>query len=187
MDDKEPMVEPVDVSAEAEQPIEATLALRPPQKPRQKKQMREKHFANALVVRRDTGEKVLVPLEAKDNRHANMVVASMVRDIVKHNIDLYKASGEALRPKELADLAMAAKLAAELSYRAYEPDASEKNEDGSIKAPAGAVSGLVAGMQAIGKGMADGFAEKPQGFAAIMQELDALGKKKASEPKNVTQ
>ena len=185
MNEQEPTVEAVDISSEVETTVEATLALRPAPKPRVKKQMREKHFSNALVIRRETGDKVLVPLEAKDNRHANMVVASMVRELVKTNIDLYKASGEALKPKELADLATAAKLAAELSYRAYEPDAGEMNEDGLLKAPTVAVSGLISGMQAIGKGMADGFAEKPQGFAAIMQSLDELGKKKPA-PKNVS-
>ena len=185
MDEQEPTVDAVDISIDAEPAIEATLALRPVPKPRVKKQMREKHFSNALVIRRETGDKVLVPLEAKDNRHANMVVASMMRELVKTNIDIYKASGEALKPKELADLATAAKLAAELSYRAYEPNEGEMNEDGSLKAPTGAVSGLITGMQAIGKGMADGFSEKPQGFAAIMQSLDELGKKKAS-PKNVS-
>ena len=185
MDEQEPTVEAVDISSEVEPCVEATLALRPAPKPRVKKQMREKHFSNALVIRRETGEKVLVPLEAKDNRHANMVVASMMRELVKTNIDIYKASGEALKPKDLADLATAAKLAADLSYRAYEPNEGEMNEDGSLKAPTGAVSGLITGMQAIGKGMADGFAEKPQGFAAIMQSLDELGKKKAA-PKNVS-
>ena len=182
-DEQQPVGEIADVdfsSEEAETTVEASLALRPAPKPRTKKQVREKHFSNALVVRRETGEKILVPLEAKDNRHANMVVASMMRELVKTNIDIYKASGEALKPKELADLATAAKLAAELSYRAYEPDAGELNEDGSLKAPTGAVSGLITGMQAIGKGMADGFAEKPQGFAAIMQSLDELGKKKGT-------
>lgn len=185
MDKQEPMIEVVDISNEVDADVCATLALRPPVKVRVKKQMREKYFSNALVIRRETGEKILVPLEAKDNRHANMVVASMMRELVKTNIDIYKASGEALKPKELADLATAAKLAAELSYKAYEPDASELGEDGQLKAPSGQVSGLITGMQAIGKGMADGFAEKPQGFAAIMQSLDDLGKKKAA-PKNVS-
>lgn len=183
MEEQEPKFEAVDAGAEESREEGDQLALRAPEK-KGKKQMSEKEFSNALVVRRETGEKVLVPMEAADNRHANMVVASMVRDLVKSNIDLYKASGEALKPKELADIATAAKLAAELSYRAYEPDASEA--DTALKAPAGTVSGLVAGMQAIGKGMADGFAEKPQGFAAIMQSLDELGKKKAP-PKNVTE
>jgi len=185
MDDLEPTIDAIDISTELDGRVEGALELRPPPKVRVKKQMREKHFSNALIIRRETGDKVLVPLEAKDNRHANMVVASMMRELVKTNIDLYKQSGEPLKPKELADLAAAAKLVAELSYRAYEPDASELGPDGQARPPTGAVSGLITGMQAIGRGMADTFVDKPQGFAAIMQSLDALGKKTAM-PKNVS-
>lgn len=185
MDVIDPTIDAIDISTETMDRGEGALELRPPPKVRVKKQMREKKFSNALIIRRENGEKVLVPLEAKDNRHANMVVASMLRELVKNNIDLHKASRDPLKPRELADLATAAKLAAELSYRAYEPDASELGPDGQARPPTGAVSGLITGMQAIGRGMADGFVEKPQGFAAIMQSLDELGKKTAT-PKNVS-
>jgi len=185
MNDLEPTIDAIDISTEAEGRGEGALELRPPPKVRVKKQMREKHFSNALIIRRETGDKVLVPLEAKDNRHANMVVAAMVRELVKSNIDLYKKSNEPLKPKELVDVVTAAKLAAELSYGAYDFNPSELGPDGKARPPTGSVSGLITGMQAIGKGMADGFAEKPQGFAAIMQSLDALAKK-TPMPKNVS-
>lgn len=170
----------VPVTEENEKPIETTLELASPKQPRKKKQLREKQFSNALVIRRETGEKILVPMQGEDNRAQNRIVASMVRDLVKHNIDLYKQSGEALKPKELADLATAAKLAAELSYDAYKRD--EDAPAGASNHPDSPVAPLLNGMQALGRGMMQGALETPKGISALMAELDALGKKKA-EPK----
>lgn len=163
-----------------EKPIEASLTLAKPKKPR-KKQATEKMFSNALVVRRENGQKLLVPVSGSDNKAANQIMASMVRDLVKQNIDLYKESGMALKPKELADLATAAKLAAELSYDAYIKDDDGVPSSANHPPADGPVSGLITGMRALGRGMMEGAIESPKGISSLMAELDALGKKGAKK------
>jgi hypothetical protein len=153
---------------ESGETFEASLALAQPKKPTVKRTIREKKFANSIVVRRGNGDKVLVPLDGNDNKRANMLVVAMARDLVKTQMDLYKASSEPLRPKELADVVGAVKTLTEASEKAY----GEVSPEGT---GAAASPNLIAGMQAVGKGMMEG------GMSAIMKELDALGKKRQTQ------
>ncbi len=65
------------------------------------------------------GEEIVVAGNKGENDVLNMVVAAQMRNMLQENIKRYKESGQTLTPKELKELAEAARNIAEFSGEIY--------------------------------------------------------------------
>src|SRR5258708_7500375 len=71
----------------------------------------------SIEVTNKDGSVVAVPLTAEDNSNANKILASQVRNLIQKTIEKYNEA--TLTPKELKDLASAAKELADFSGEVY--------------------------------------------------------------------
>lgn len=65
------------------------------------------------------GGSFLVPLGAAENKIANQVLASQMRHMIQEHIKVFRDKDTTLTPKELRDLAEAAKSVAQFSGEVY--------------------------------------------------------------------
>ena len=86
----------------------------------------------SIEVKNKDGSIVAVPLTAEDNSNANKILASQVRNLIQKTIEKYNEA--TLTPKELKDLASAAKELADFSGEVYKsgdlnPNDTEKKAE----------------------------------------------------------
>jgi hypothetical protein len=85
-------------------------------------------IGNSVSVTLDDGTIVLIPADKNGNRIANMVVAAEVRHIIQKSIKTYRDKDMLPTPKDLKDLAEAAKSLANFSGEIYKEDDGGLNE-----------------------------------------------------------
>jgi hypothetical protein len=83
-------------------------------------------LVSCIEIKTPDGEVMLVPISAEDNITSNKILASKMRRLIEDNMKSY--SGKIMTPKELKELAEAARSVAEFSGEVYKQ--GEPLEDG---------------------------------------------------------
>lgn len=94
-------------------------------------------IVQCIEITNKDGTTTLVPVSKEDNARANKVLASQIRALIQANIASYQ--GKIMLPKELKEIADAAKTIADFSGEVYKDnetvgDSEEKNVTGNDKA-----------------------------------------------------
>jgi lipopolysaccharide export LptBFGC system permease protein LptF len=79
-------------------------------------------IGNSVSIQLADGSTVLVPVDRQGNRIANMVVAAEVRHLLQNSIKTYRDKDMLPTPKDLKDLAEAAKSLSQFSGEIYKED-----------------------------------------------------------------
>jgi hypothetical protein len=92
-------------------------------------------LVECIEIKNADGTTTMVPISSEDNSRSNKILASQVRTLLQENIKSY--SGKIMTPKELKELAEAAKSVAEFSGEVYK--SGDTMDDGKTTKKAGAV------------------------------------------------
>ena len=97
-----------------------------------KRSMDINEFSKTIVIKRRGksayAEKISVPIDSLANKAAQKFLVAKLSNFYLDVLDKYQTEGRVPEPKQLADIASAAKSITELSYRAY-GDTDGKSED----------------------------------------------------------
>lgn len=79
-------------------------------------------IGNSIDIKLPDGGLVIVPSEKSGNRAANMILAAQIRHLIQDSIKTYKDKEMLPTPKDLKDLAEAAKSLHQFSGEVYKED-----------------------------------------------------------------
>ncbi len=100
-------------------------------------------IGNSVDIKLPDGGVVIVPTEKSGNRVANMILAAQIRHMIQDSIKTYKDKEMLPTPKDLKDLAEAAKSLHQFSGEVYKEDDPLPNAPKKIRevaAPADDIS-----------------------------------------------
>jgi len=93
-----------------------------PPAPKPKLRMHRKKFSRCIVLRQGTGidaAKIEVPLTAADHQARQQIIAAKLQKAIEDRLDAIEKQGAHLTPKEYSELVNAAKMAADLGFKAH--------------------------------------------------------------------
>lgn len=90
-------------------------------------------IGNSVDIKLPDGGVVIVPAERSGNRVANMILAAQIRNLIQESIKSYKDKEMLASPKDLKDLAEAAKSLHQFSGEVYKEDEPMPNAPKKIK------------------------------------------------------
>src|SRR5690349_1186230 len=76
-------------------------------------------IGDSVDIKMPDGDSVIVPTEKSGNRVANMILAAQIRHMIQNSIKTYKDKDMLPTPKDLKDLAEAAKSLHQFSGEVY--------------------------------------------------------------------
>lgn len=79
-------------------------------------------IGNAISVQEADGKTLIIPSDKSGNRVANMILAAQIRTLIQTSITTYKEKDMLPTPKDLKDLAEAAKSLHQFSGEVYKED-----------------------------------------------------------------
>lgn len=98
----------------------------------------------SILVKKDDGTTIMVPLGEDENKIANQILASEMRSVIQTTMERYKSA--TLTPKELKELAEACRNVAEFSAEVYKGPAVITSEEKDVtpagNSPAGSLDSL---------------------------------------------
>jgi len=139
--------------------IRPPSALSLPDKPHKpKRRQTEREFVPSLSIKRDDQSVVHVPRDADANRNASIILAEIARIFVTEQAQKINDSGRILTPSEIKEMVTAMKLANETAIVAHE-NLFIPSDLPKTKASKSDTGNILAGMEAVAKGLAKGNAE----------------------------
>ncbi len=91
-------------------------------------------LVTSIEVKQPDGSLISVPVSAEDNTKANKIMASKMRSMFESTMKKYQDAEQTLTPKELKEMADAARAIAEFSGEIYKSGDVIQEEDGpSVK------------------------------------------------------
>jgi len=79
-------------------------------------------IGNSISVTESNGDTLIIPSDKAGNRVANMILAAQIRSLIQGSIKTYKEKEMLPTPKDLKDLAEAAKSLNQFSGEVYKDD-----------------------------------------------------------------
>jgi hypothetical protein len=92
-------------------------------------------IGSSVDIKMPDGGIVIVPSERSGNRVANMILAAQIRHLIQESIKSYKDKDMLATPKDLKDLAEAAKSLHQFSGEVYKEDEPMPNAPKKIREP----------------------------------------------------
>lgn len=79
-------------------------------------------IGNSISVTESNGDELIIPSDQAGNRVANMIMAAQIRALIQRSMKTYKEKDMLPTPKDLKDLAEAAKSLNQFSGEVYKED-----------------------------------------------------------------